>query len=315
MSEQKEESKEEKQKEKSEQEEKFEKYREAGKIHSKVAKFIKPKIKVGASVIELCELIENKIKELGGKWAFPTNISINNIAAHYSSPPEDKTVINENDVVKIDYGVHVDGFIADSAFTISFNPEYDKLVEASEEATKNAIEAIKPKVKTNEIGEVIESTIKKFGFRPIRDLSGHNLGEYQLHGAKNIPNIKVPFGKEIEEGEVYAIETFATTGKGYAHETPPVYIFSLLPVRTPIRSKLARSVLGKIIKEYATLPFAQRWLLGDLTYGQLKLAFRELVNNGLLHTYHVLADIKGSYVSQSEHTVIVHKDGCEITTI
>jgi methionyl aminopeptidase len=251
---------------------------------------------------------------LGGKWAFPTNVSINNIAAHYSSPPEDESKIMENNVVKIDFGVHIDGFIADGAFTISFNPDYEKLVEASEMATKNAIEVIKPKVKTNEVGKVIEETIKKYGFRPIRDLSGHILGEYELHGPKNIPNIKVPFGKQIEVGEAYAIETFATTGKGYAHETPYVYIYGLIPVRAPIRSKLARSVLGNIVKNYGSLPFAQRWLMEKLSYGQLKLAFRELVNNGLLHEYHVLADIKGSHVSQSEHTIIVTNDGCEITT-
>jgi methionyl aminopeptidase len=295
-------------------EDKFEKYKKAGQIHKQVNEFIRPKIKVGMQIIDLCNLIENKIKELGGKWAFPTNISINNIAAHYSSPPEDKSIIQENDIVKIDFGVHIDGYIADAAFTISFNKKFDSLIEASQAATQKAIDIIKPKIKTNEVGKAIEETIKSYGFRPIRDLSGHILDEYQLHGPKNIPNIKVPFGKEIEEGEAYAIETFATTGKGYAHETPYIFIYGLIPTRVPIRSRLARSILSEIIKNYSTLPFAQRWLLGNLTYGQLKLAIRELINNGILHGYNVLADIKGSYVSQSEETVIVTKDGCEVTT-
>ncbi len=295
-------------------EEELERYKKAGSIHRQVTEYIKPHVKVGVKLIDLCEMIESKILELGGKYAFPTNISINNLAAHYSSPPSDETVIEEKDIVKIDFGVHVDGYIADGAFTLTFNQEYNSLVEASEEALNKAIEAIKPKVKTNEVGKIIEETIKKYGYRPIRDLSGHILGQYNLHGAKNIPNIKVPFGKEIFEGEVYAVETFATTGQGYAHETPYVYIYSLIPVRAPLRSQLARTVLKKIMDEFKTLPFSQRWLLKDMTLGSVKLAFRELVNTGLLHQYHVLADVKGSYVSQAEHTLIVTRDGCEVTT-
>ncbi|MHA1754885.1 MAG: type II methionyl aminopeptidase [Candidatus Odinarchaeia archaeon] len=295
-------------------EEKLEKYKKAGRIHSQVREYIKPKIKIGANLIDICNDIEAKIKELGGEWAFPTNISINNIAAHYTSPPDDNKTIEENHVVKVDFGVHVDGFIADGAFTVSFNPNYEKLVEASEKALREAIEMIKPGVDTSNVGKVIEKTIKSYGYRPIRDLSGHILGEYELHGEKTIPNIKVPFGKKIEEGEVYAVETFATTGRGYAHETPYVHIYSLIPIRAPIRSKLARNVLGYIIKNFKTLPFAQRWLSKEYSIGQLKLAFRELVNNGLLHEYHVLADVKESYVSQAEHTVIITKDGAEITT-
>lgn len=300
--------------EKISKQEELEKYKKAGSIHREVVDYIKPNIKVGAKLIDLCEMIEKKILELGGKWAFPTNISINNLAAHYTSPPGDETVIGEGDVVKIDFGVHVDGYIADGAFTISFNRDYNRLVEASEEALNKAIEAIKPKAKTNEIGRVIEDTIKKYGYRPVRDLSGHILGQYDLHGAKNIPNIKIPFGKEILEGEVYAVETFATTGQGYAHETPYVYIYSFIPFRAPLRSQLARNTLKKIVEEFKTLPFAQRWLLKDIPLGSIKLAFRELVNSGLLHQYHVLADIKGSYVSQAEHTLIVTHDGCEVTT-
>lgn len=295
-------------------EEELENYRKAGKIHSQVTQYIKPSIKVGAPLIEICQNIEKKIEELGGKWAFPTNISINNLAAHYTSPPDDKAVIGEKDVVKIDFGVHIDGYIADGAFTVSFNREYSRLVEASEAALEKAIEAIKPKVKTNEVGRIIEDTIKKYGFRPVRDLSGHILGRYDLHGPKTIPNIKIPFGKEILEGEVYAVETFSTTGQGYAHQTPHVYIYSLIPIRAPIRSQLARNVLKRIGEEFKTLPFAQRWLTKNVPLGSLKLAFRELVNSGILHQYHVLADIKGSFVSQSEHTIIVDKDGCEVTS-
>ncbi|MHA1237969.1 MAG: type II methionyl aminopeptidase [Candidatus Odinarchaeia archaeon] len=292
----------------------YEKYRTAGRIHKEVAESIKQEVKVGTRIIDLCEKIETLIKEKGGKCAFPANISINNIAAHYTSPSNDESVIKEGDVVKVDFGVHVDGYIADGAFTVCFNPEYEKLVEAAEKALQNAIENIKPKANTGKIGEIIEKTIKSYGYRPIKDLTGHILDQYNLHGSKIIPNVKIPYGKEIKEGEVYAVETFATTGLGAVKEMPQAYIYSMLPVRTPARFSASRRVISEILKEYKTLPFAQRWLAKKIPMGSLRLALKELTTKGIIKKYHVLSDIKESFVAQAEHTLIVTKDGCEVTT-
>lgn len=303
-------------KEKEEEEaKKYDKYRKSGEIHKEVRKKIEPIVKVGMPVIELCEKIETLVIEKGGKPAFPTNVSINHVAAHYTSPHNDELRIEEKDVVKVDFGVHIDGYIADGAFTVSFDSEYDSLVESAEKSLENALDAFKPGVKTNEIGKIIEKTIKGYGYRPVKDLSGHTVDQYLVHGGKVVPNISVPHGLKIEEGEVYGIETFATTGKGAAHETSYCYIYSLLPIRIPVRFEGSRKVISIARNEYKTLPFAERWLTKKIPPLSLKMGLKELLSKGLLQRYYVLSDIKGSKVAQSEHTAIVAKDGIEITTI
>ncbi|MFX1342839.1 MAG: type II methionyl aminopeptidase [Promethearchaeota archaeon] len=291
-----------------------EKYRRAGKIARQVREEILPQIKVGARVFDLCEAAESRIIELGGGIGFPTNISINEVAAHYTSPEEDTTLIQEGDVVKLDIGVHIDGYIADTAATVSFDPELEKLVEASREALEKALLLIRPKTNSKDIGKIIEGTIKGLGYRPIRDLSGHQLDEYILHGSKNLPNIAVPHGSILEEGEAYALETFATTGTGSAHETGQYYIFSLNPARIPLRNQGARDIARLVAREFKTLPFSRRYVAKHIPKLSLALGMRELTTKKAVRQYSVLADIKGSYVSQAEHTFLVTKDGIEITT-
>nr|MDO8079879.1 type II methionyl aminopeptidase [Candidatus Freyarchaeota archaeon] len=297
-----------------EEKDKFEKYRKAGKAVKDVRENARKMVQPGTPIIDICERIESELlnKEVG--ISFPCNVSINNIAAHYTSPSDDKTLINDNDMVKIDFGTHVDGYIADTAFTVSFKPEHEKLIEASEKALEAAIEMIKPGAETRLIGEKIEETIKGYGFRPIKDLSGHLLDQYIIHSSKIIPNISIPHGTKIEEGEVYALETFATTGSGSVTEAPYAYIYSLLPLRIPLRFKGSRQVLGLVQKEFKTLPFAERWLAKKVSKAGLKLAIKELTEKGLFRAYNVLSDRKGSLVSQAEHTLIVLDSGCEVIT-
>jgi methionyl aminopeptidase len=217
-------------------------------------------------------------------------------------------------VVKIDFGTHVDGYIADTALTVSFRPEHEKLIEASEKALEVAIGMVKPGAESRLIGEKIEETIKGYGFRPIKDLSGHLVDQYIIHSSKIIPNILTPHGTKIEKGEVYALETFATTGSGSVTEAPYAYIYGLLPLRIPLRFKGARQVLGLVQKEFKTLPFAERWLAKKVSKAGLKLAIKELTEKGLFRAYNVLSDKKGSLVSQAEHTLIVLESGCEVIT-
>ena len=292
----------------------LDKYRKAGRIAKQVLEEISAKIRVGARLVDLCEEAEARIMELGGRLAFPTNVALNEVAAHYSSPEEDQTIIKEGDVVKLDVGVHIDGYIADTAVTVSFDPELESLVEASREALNRALEMVKPKVQTKELGRIIEETIRSYGYRPIRDLSGHRLEEYVLHGDKSIPNISVPHGATLEEGEAYALETFATTGTGRVHETGQQFIFRLLPVRVPLRNRGARAIISLVSREFRTLPFSRRYLAKHIPKLSLTLGLRELLNKGVLHPYSVLADEKGSRVAQTEHTFIVTKDGAEVTT-
>ncbi len=291
-----------------------EKYRQAGKIASQVRDEIAPTIKVGARAYDLCEASEARILELGGGVAFPTNISINEVAAHYSSPENDATVIKEGDIVKLDVGVHIDGYIADTALTICFNPELEKLVEASREALNKALELVKPKANSKDLGKIIEDTIRGYGYRPIRDLSGHQLDEYVLHGPKTLPNIAVPHGVNLEEGEVFALETFASTGTGSVHDTGQYHIFSLQPVRIPLRNQGARDIVRLVAREFKSLPFSRRYLSKHIPKLSLALGLRELTTKGVFRQYSVLADTKGSFVSQAEHTFLVTKEGAELTT-
>ena len=291
-----------------------EKYRQAGKIAKQVREEILPQIKIGTRAYDLCEAAETRILELGGGIAFPTNISINEVAAHYSSPEQDDTTIQDGDIVKFDLGVHIDGYIADTAVTVNFNPELEKLVEASQEALNKALVLIRPKTNSKDLGKIIEDTIKGYGYRPIRDLSGHQLDEYLLHGSKNLPNIAVPHGSILEEGEAYALETFATTGSGSVHETGQHYIFSLNPTRTPLRNRGARDIVRLVAKEFKTLPFSRRYIAKHIPKLSLALGLRELTTKNVFRQYSVLADIKGSRVAQTEHTFLVTKDGIEITT-
>ncbi|MEM3526379.1 MAG: type II methionyl aminopeptidase, partial [Candidatus Jordarchaeaceae archaeon] len=270
------------------EEDKFEKYRKAGRAVKSVREIARKIVQPGTPIIDICEKLENELLNREVNLSFPCNVSLNNIAAHYTSPIDDKTFISENDVVKIDFGSHVDGYIADTAFTICFKPEYEKLIEASEKALEAAIGMIKPGVETKLIGEKIEEIIKGYGFRPIKDLSGHLLDQYLLHGSKIIPNISIPHGVKIEEGEVYALETFATTGSGSVTEAPYAYIYSLLPIRAPLRFKGSRQVLNLVQKEFKTLPFAERWLAKKVSKAGLKLAIKELTEKGLFRAYNVL---------------------------
>ncbi|MHA1593805.1 MAG: type II methionyl aminopeptidase [Candidatus Baldrarchaeia archaeon] len=293
-------------------EEKEERYRKAGEIAQAVKKELEKLVKVGARVIDICESVEKLIREKGGQPAFPCNVSMNNVAAHYTSPPRDETIIEDESVVKVDIGVHVDGYIADTAVTFCFNSEFERLKEAAEAALKVALENIKAGVRTNEIGRLIEEKIREYGYRPIRNLTGHLLEEYSLHGAKTIPNIGLPSGDVMEEGEVFAVEVFATTGTGVVREAPYAYIYRLLPVRVPVRLTSSRKLLRIAADRFKGLPFAERWLVKEIP--AVKLALKELSTKGILYEYKVLSDIKGSMVAQAEETVIVRKDGCEITT-
>jgi methionyl aminopeptidase len=289
-------------------------YRKAGTIAKEVREAAKPLVKAGVSIIELCEKIETMIINKGGNWAFPCNISINNLAAHYSPPIGDKTSIGEKDVVKVDFGVHVDGYIADTAFTISLDPAYQKLVEAAEKGVKVAIQNIKAGADTRRIGALVEVAVRELGYRPIKELTGHLLEQYEVHGPKTIPSVGSVGGSRLEEGEFYAVETFATTGSGGVHDTPYCYIYRMLPVRSPIRFAGSRQIISIVGKKYKSLPFTERWLAKEAPNVSLKFALKELIGSGLLYEYHVLADRKESMVAQAEETVLVRKDGCDVLT-
>jgi methionyl aminopeptidase len=295
-------------------EEKLVKYRKAAAIAKEVREAAKPLVRVAAPVIDIAEKIEAMTLEKGGSWGFPCNISINSLAAHYSPPPSDRTTVGEKDVVKVDFGVHVDGYIADTAFTVSLDPAHQKLVEAAEKGVKVAIENLKAGVETRRVGALVEVAVREMGYKPVRELTGHLLEQYEVHGSKIIPNVGSAGSSKTEEGEVYAVETFATNGSGSIHETPYSYIYRLLPVRTPVRFAGSRQILSIAAKKYKTLPFAERWIAKEVPNVPLRFALKELIGSGALYEYHVLADRKDCVIAQSEQTILIAKDGCEVLT-
>ncbi|NYT01943.1 MAG: type II methionyl aminopeptidase [Methanosarcinales archaeon] len=285
----------------------LDKYRNAGEILFQVLEEVKPRVQVGVPLLEIAELVEGSIMDRGGFPAFPCNISRNREAAHYTPAPGDQACFGE-DMVKLDVGVHVDGYIADSAITVDLGGHPD-LVEASQAALEAAIELVAPGVNTSDLGAAIQETIEGYGYRPVANLTGHSLGRYITHADPVIPNRGVDKGMELKAGDVIAIEPFATDGIGRISESPTTEIFGLSGHR-PVRDPQARKLLQEIEKSYKTLPFARRWLEGDrVDYG-----LNQLLRNGIIHRYPVLWEIEGALVSQAEHTVVVLEDGCLVTT-
>ncbi|AIY90802.1 Methionine aminopeptidase [Geoglobus acetivorans] len=284
----------------------MEKHVEAGKILKTVREEAVKLIQPGTRMIEVAEFVENRIRELGAEPAFPCNISLNEDAAHCTPSKNDERVFKDGDLVKLDIGAHIEGYIADTAITIDLG-DHEELVRCAEEALKNAIEIIEPGITTAEIGEAIENTAIDFGFRPVYNLTGHGFMPYIAHAPPSIYNYKTERGVKLEEGMIFAIEPFITPGKGRVVERSEVEIYSVISSR-PVRMKMARELLSEVEK-YRTLPFAKRWLSNPR-----EIIISKLVRDGILRAYPVLSEVSGEPVSQAEHTVIVTESGAEIIT-
>ncbi|HIP17154.1 MAG TPA: type II methionyl aminopeptidase [Methanothermococcus okinawensis] len=290
---------------------KLEKLINAGKIHNKVMEEALKLIKPGEKLYNVAEYVENRIRELGGQVAFPCNISINEVAAHYTPCYGDKKVFLEGDLVKLDIGVHIDGYIADGALTIDLSNTYNDLIKASEYALNQAINEIIPPMNVGKIGAIIQEAIEGYGYKPISNLSGHVMEKYILHSGVNIPNIKENSKEFIDVGDVVAIEPFATDGFGQVVDGVEKYIFKYLNSR-PVRLPLAKTLLKLIEKKYPFLPFSERDVLKENP--KYRPALKNLMNSGCIYGYPVLTEKNRGMVSQSEHTVLITENGAKIIT-
>ncbi len=288
-----------------------EKIIKAGKIASEVKKFARTIIKKDVPLLEIAEKIEAKIEELGGKPAFPTTLSINEVTAHCTPSHDDET--KAHGLLKVDFGVHIDGWLADTAFSLDLedDEENKKLIKASEEALESALKVAKENVLASEIGKTIQETIESHGFSPIINLSGHSMEQYDLHAGITIPNIDDNRNIPLKEG-FYAIEPFATPGNGKVHDGKPSGIYELRNNRNT-RSPIAREVLEFIKKEYDTLPFCSRWIVKKLGNRAL-FGLRELEANQNLHNFPQLIESSKSKVSQAENTILIEKGNVIVTT-
>ncbi|MFH1306509.1 MAG: type II methionyl aminopeptidase [Candidatus Micrarchaeota archaeon] len=284
----------------------------AGKISQSIKKDAQHLVNPGESALDIAETIEKMIFDAKASPGFPVNISINDIGAHYTPSIEDKLLIGEKDVVKIDFGVSVEGCISDCAFTVDLSGEHGKLLEASKAALDLAVSSIKPGVGNGEIGKLVEEKVKSFGFKPIDNLTGHMLEPYNLHAGAEIPAISMDSNYKFKEGDVFAIEPFATTGKGHVVDQAQVEIYSVIS-EGKLRMRSSRELLLNIVKKYLTLPFAKRWLVNELKSKLvLSASLKELTNAGCIHPYPVLREAERGIISQFEHTVIIEKDSAKI---
>jgi methionyl aminopeptidase len=295
--------------------EELEKFRLSGRILRETREEMKTQVHENMLIIEVCEKVEGLIRAKGGKPAFPCNVSINEVAAHYTSPPNDTLPIPEGSTVKVDLGVQVDGYVTDTAFTASFNPEGRSMANTAEQALKTAIENIHGDMALGKIGGLIETTIKNRGFKPISNLTGHSVGRYLIHAGTSIPNVAQVSLTKVKTGEVYAIEPFVTLpdAVGRVDDSPQTTIYRLLKAKS-VKNEYAKRLLKYIEANFRTLPFAERWLNGVVPKEQYHAAFKELLASKAIMGYPVFVEVSKKPVAQAEHTVLIKDDGCEVLT-
>jgi methionyl aminopeptidase len=296
-------------------EEALEKFYTSGKILRETREEMKKYVHENMPIIEVCEKAEKLVREKGGKPAFPCNVSINEIAAHYTSPPGDQLKIPEKAVVKVDIGAHVDGYVTDTAVTVCFNPEHKKMVEAAEEALKTAISNVHGDMLTSRIGSLIENSIKNRGFKPISNLTGHSVGRYLIHAGTSIPNVQQISLTKIKTGEIYAIEPFVTLpdAAGRIEDEDKITIFRLVKARSQ-KNAYAKKLLAHIEENFRTLPFAERWLTGIVPAAHHREAFKELLASKAVMGYPIFIEETRKTVTQAEHTVLITDKGCTVLT-
>jgi methionyl aminopeptidase len=294
----------------------FDDYVQAGKIAGEVRENVRKTDWIGKTVFDICEHVEDEIRKRGAKCAFPVNTSINEVAAHYTAEPNDELTITDDDLVKIDLGAQINGYIADTAVTVCYNPEYDNLVQAAEQSLNNAMSMIKVGVKSSDVGRTIEKTIKQMGFLPIANLSGHSLDQYTIHAGKSVPNIWSIGSFTFDENQAFACEPFVTTGEGlgFVHEGKIKNIFAISS-RKKTKDKEADKMLDFIWQNFNLLPFALRWLTKEWDEKEARILLDTLVRKKAVHAYPVLVEGNGKRVAQAEHTFIPNENGVTITTI
>lgn len=295
----------------------YEKYKLAGNIAADARDHGVSLLKPGVRLLDVATDIETRIKHNGAGLAFPVNIALNTLAAHYSPRHDDPLVFKKGDVVKLDVGAHIDGYIADTAITIEIGTHsYEKMRTASSEALEKAIEVLKAGVPLSELGAAVQETITTYGYKPIDNLMGHGLDRYQLHSGLSVPNVK-SLGTKMKpkEGDVLAIEPFATDGVGHVISGggSNIYLCNQSLKAKLIRDSKIKLMYEKMTVQFTTLPFAERWY-NELFPNSGDLVLKKLSFLGIIKHYQQLFEAKGGIVTQKEHTVIVKENGCEVIT-
>ncbi|HYB07861.1 MAG TPA: type II methionyl aminopeptidase [Nitrososphaerales archaeon] len=292
-----------------------EEYKKSGAITNQVKAVVRSAVKPGVGFLEICDLVRREVESRGGRLAFPTGIGVNQVTAHYAPQDGDDSVVREDDLVKVDFGVHVEGYVTDTSVSVTYNPEYNLLLEATERALEAAIAAARREARTGEIGREIHREAARFGFKTIENLTGHTLDRYTVHAGKSIPNLYMPGMQSLKKGEVFAIEPFLTLGSaaGYVVDTPTRTIFSLVARKKTGVGELD-GFADSVWAERKTLPFTPRWYVGEFGKDRLPLIINRLVDKRILRAYPTLVEASGSPVAQFEHTMALDEVGLVVLT-
>ena len=291
----------------------LEKWKEAGKLAHDALHFGKKLIEEGKSMLDITEKIENYVYHSGGKLAFPTNLAINNVGAHWTPSTKTTEKFEKGDLVKLDVGVHIDGYIGDNALTVEVGTKkYGKLIDTSREALNAAVEVAGPGINVGMIGYAVQTTIENRGYKPIANLTGHGIKRYNLHSGISVPNVKENGGAVLKPGDIIAIEPFVTDGAGRVGGKRNSNIYHVRQVRN-IRDQKAAEMIDEIQHRYKGLPFAERWL-HDIQTNDATNSLTKLMRAGIVSYYPVLDELGKGMVAQSEHTVLITNSGSEVLT-
>jgi len=293
----------------------IEDYLKAGKIAGEVRENVRKKDWIGNTLEEICEYVESEIIKRGAKCAFPVNTSLNEVAAHYTAEPNDPKTVSDSDLIKIDLGAQINGYIADTAVTVNYDPQYDSLVQTAENALQSAMSMIKVGVKSKDVGRKIQNTIMDMGFKPIANLSGHSLDQYTIHAGKTVPNMWSIGSFDFSEDEAYACEPFVTAknGLGFVRNGKIKNIFALAS-RKRTKDDEADKVQEYIWNNFNMLPFALRWLLKEWEEKEARKLLDILIKKKVVKAYAILVEASGKTVAQAEHTFIPTQTGVMVTT-
>ena len=294
----------------------LEDYLKAGSIAGEVRENVRKTDWIGSTLAEICDYVESEIIKRGAKCAFPVNTSLNEIAAHYTAEPNDTKTVSDTDLVKIDLGAQINGYIADTAVTVNYDPQYDQMVQTAEDALQNAMAMIKSGVKSKDVGRTIQKTIQDMGFKPIANLSGHSLDQYTIHAGKTVPNMWTIGSFSFSENEAFACEPFVTTKNalGFVRNGKTKNIFGLVS-RKKTKDEEADRMTDYIWNNFNMLPFALRWLLKEWEEKEARRLLEILVKKKVVHAYAILVEANGKTVAQAEHTFIPTQNGVTITTM
>lgn len=283
-------------------------YLKAGTVWAKAIKFTQKKAKEDVLLFDLAEGIEKLIVDEGAQIGFPVNLSINEQAAHFTPKFNDTLTLKESDVLKVDIGAAIDGFICDGAITINLDNKHAKQIEANELALANAISVAKIGNPVEKMGAEIERTLKEKGFNPVYNLGGHGVSKNNIHDWPSVPNHKGGTSDKLKEGIAVAIEPFASTGIGEITEDVSVEIFSFVE-RKGVRNPIAKQILN-MLDNYEGRPFAERWIRKELdgktSEFNITMALKELMKVKAIHPYNGLKESKGVIVTQVEKTILIN---------